>query len=427
MHRIIIGGMRGVWLVLFEPLGNHANIGGTTHGRPLDQHAKRNRQSRGDSGTPGRGFRSSDERLFQTSIRSDWRDCNGGSASLGIHGGTCGTGTVDQSRIESTTEFVKHTLPERTPPGVLCCGNIVYDTLVKPVDELYWGRGTTFVDSIEYHAGGNGANTSRALAILGLSVRLLGAIGTDEAGRFVVRVLRQSGVDTSNVAELSTRTAATVALVNSAGERKFFHGPGASCEAFAEPIDFTPELCEGLSHFHLASLFVLPRLRPRGPEMLIRARRAGLTTSFDTNWDPQEGWMTSLEPCLPHIDVLFMNEDEALMITGSSNPRSAASVVITKGLHTAVMKLGARGCAIYDEEQEIVCPAFEVDARDTTGAGDCFVAGFLAARQRGASLVEAGQFANAVAALSVQKIGAVEGVLPFAETETWMHSTPLRG
>jgi sugar/nucleoside kinase (ribokinase family) len=316
---------------------------------------------------------------------------------------------------------------ERTRSGIICCGNIVHDTLVKPVDELHWGRGTTFVDSIECRAGGNGANTARALAILGMPVRLLGAVGDDDAGRFIMHVLRDSGVDTSRVAEVPAPTAATVALVNSAGERKFFHRLGASCEAFVEPIEFTPELCEGMSHFHLASLFVLPRLRACGPEMLIRAREAQLTTSFDTNWDPQQGWMATLEPCLRHVDILFMNEEEAHMMTGYSDAAAAASTVIARGLRTAVMKLGARGCAIYGDEQEIVCAACDVEAKDTTGAGDCFVAGFLAARQRGASLAEAGQFANAVAALSVQKIGAVEGVLPFAETETWMHSTPLRG
>ncbi len=68
-----------------------------------------------------------------------------------------------------------------------------------------------------------------------------------------------------------------------------------------------------------------------------------------------------------------------------------------------------------------------MDVKDTTGAGDCFVAGFLAARQRGASLADAGHFANAVAAFSVQRMGAVEGVLPLAETESWMRSARLRG
>jgi sugar/nucleoside kinase (ribokinase family) len=122
-----------------------------------------------------------------------------------------------------------------------------------------------------------------------------------------------------------------------------------------------------------------------------------------------------------------MNEDEALMVTGTADPAAGARVVLEKGLRVSVMKLGHRGCAIYTNDREYLCPAFEVDCRDTTGAGDSFVAGFLAASLKGASLPEAGHFANAVGGLSVQKIGAVTGVLPFAETERWMMSAPIRG
>lgn len=310
--------------------------------------------------------------------------------------------------------------------GVLCCGNIVYDTLVKPVDELHWNRGTTFVDSIHYRGGGNGANTSRTLALLDVPVRLLSVVGTDEQGEFALRHIKNSGVDVTYVQQVAAPTAASIVLVNSSGERKFLHRPGASREGFAEPVEFTAELCAGVSHFHLASFFVLPRLRAHGPEVLIRAREAGLTTSFDTNWDPDNGWMNTLEPCIPYLDVLFMNEDEASMITGHSDPASGAAVVLRKGLPVCVMKLGSHGCAIYTDDRELICPAFHVDAKDTTGAGDCFVGGFLAARQRGASLREAGKFANAVAALSTQQIGAVEGVLPLADTEAWMCATSLR-
>ncbi len=311
------------------------------------------------------------------------------------------------------------------PSGVLCCGNIVYDTLVKPVDELK-GRGTTFVDSIHYRGGGNGANTSRALAVLDIPVRLLSVIGADEQGDFALRLIKASGVDITYITRVAAPTAASIVLIDSSGDRRFLHRPGASEQGFAQPIEFTAERCAGISHFHLASFFVLPLLRAHGPEVLIRARRAGLTTSFDTNWDPDNGWMNTLAPCIPYLDVLFMNQDEARMITGHSDPASGASVVLRKGLPVCVMKLGSRGSAIYTCDRELICPAFNVDVKDTTGAGDCFVAGFLAARQRGASFAEAGHFANAVAALSIRKIGAVEGVLSRSETETWMRATPLR-
>ncbi|HEY3936076.1 MAG TPA: carbohydrate kinase family protein [Bryobacteraceae bacterium] len=305
--------------------------------------------------------------------------------------------------------------------GVLCSGSIIYDILVRPVDRMAWGT-TKFVDSIEYHIGGNAANTSRALAILGVSTRLLGFVGRDQQGDLVVEGLRRAGVDTAAIYRGDLATATTVVLVNEAGDRQFLHRLGISQTAFASPVRFDAPLIEGAAHYHLASLFLLPRLRVHAPSMLAKARSVGLRTSLDTNWDAEGRWILDLQPCLPYLDFLFMNEDEARMLTGSSDPSVAAGVVRAGGVRTTVIKLGRRGCAIYTDDREIVCPAFEVNVKDTTGAGDCFVAGFLSALLRNEDLATAGRFANAVGALSVQKIGAVTGVLSRCEVEDWMHS-----
>jgi sugar/nucleoside kinase (ribokinase family) len=84
------------------------------------------------------------------------------------------------------------------------------------------------------------------------------------------------------------------------------------------------------------------------------------------------------------------------MVTGHVDPRPAADVLLGRGARTAILKLGARGCAVYTGGHEILSPAFAVPVKDTTGAGDCFVGAFLSARLRGASLAEAARFANAV-------------------------------
>jgi sugar/nucleoside kinase (ribokinase family) len=303
--------------------------------------------------------------------------------------------------------------------GVICSGAIIYDILVRPMNQLAWGT-TTFVESVEYHVGGNAANTSRALVKLGVAARLVGLVGRDPQGDLVLDELRRDGVDIHAVERTDLPTATTVVLVNQSGERQFLHRQGANRDAFASPLTFDSALIEGAAHYHLASLFLMPRLRVHAAAMLRAARSAGLRTSMDTNWDAEGRWIRDLEPCLPHLDLLFMNEDEARMVTGSSDPAKAASVVRAGGVRIAVMKLGRRGCAIYEADREIVCPAFEVEVRDTTGAGDCFVAGFLSALLGGEDLAAAGRFANAVGALSVQKIGAVAGVLSRAEVEAWM-------
>jgi sugar/nucleoside kinase (ribokinase family) len=311
------------------------------------------------------------------------------------------------------------------PRGILCCGNIVLDIMVRPVEQFEWGT-TTWIDSIEQNLGGNGSNTSYALGMLGVPVRLLGMVGRDPFGELALSILKAGNVDLSAVARSQAPTTASICPVNAAGDRMFLHRVGSSLELFPEPIEFTPAILEGMSHFHLANVFALPQMRKRAPESLARARAAGLTTSQDTGWDARGRWMADIEGCLPYIDIFFMNQDEARMLSGSSDPEEAARCLQSMGASDVVIKLGAAGCAVFTKESAERYPPFEVEVVDTTGAGDCFVGGFLAALSRGGSYAEAARLGNAVGALSVQKLGAINGVRTLAETEAWLRTAQVR-
>ena len=307
------------------------------------------------------------------------------------------------------------------PGGIVCCGNIVFDILVRPVDELRWSA-TTWVESIEQHIGGNGANTSFALARLGVPVRLLSVVGSDATGGQLCTILSEAGVDTQSIESCSEPTATSIVLVKSDGTRLFLHRPGSSSVAFPEPIRFTPDLIGGLPHFHMANVFALPMLRAHAGETLRRAREAGLTTSLDTGWDSRGQWMEVLRPCLPHVDILFVNEDEARMLSGCSGAKEAAAAFRAEGAGTVVVKLGGAGCAAFTDDGEIRAPGIEVPVVDTTGAGDSFAGGFLAALHYGKDLAGAARFANAVGALSVQGLGSVRGLRDLAGTEQFLRS-----
>jgi sugar/nucleoside kinase (ribokinase family) len=311
--------------------------------------------------------------------------------------------------------------------GVLCAGSVVQDTIVGPCEALRWGT-TTFVDSMDRHLGGNGANTARALAMLGNNVRLLGTVGSDDAAAFATAELSVSDVDIHLLLRVDRPNAATTVLVNAAGDRQFLHLLGSSHEAFKEPLEFSSDVTAGMHHFHLASFFVLPHLRTNAAEMLRRAKQAGLTTSLDVNWDPLGEWMGALEPCLRHVDILFLNEDESRMLTGSCDPAVAADHLQSCGAGVVVQKFGREGCAIYpaDRSSEIRCAPFDVAAVDSTGAGDCFAAGFLSAHLRALDFAQAGEWGNAAGALSVGSIGAVAGLLSAAEFEMWRRTAPRR-
>lgn len=289
-------------------------------------------------------------------------------------------------------------------PCVVVTGNIVLDTIVRPVDEVAWGT-TRWVDSIAQHLGGNGANTSYALAKLGVRTRLAGWVGPDSFGDQTLAKLTEGGVDIRFVARSEEPTAASVVLVRSDGQRAFLHRPGVSRVAFSDPLDFNGPLGDDATHYHLANPFGFIAMRRHAPEMLRRAKARGMTTSLDTAWDSRGEWNAVIDPCLEHVDILFMNEIEAERL---GHPR--APVV--------VRKLEAAGCEVNGER----VAGFDVVAVDSTGAGDCFAGAFLAAHLRGASLLEAARFANAVGAMVVSQVGAVTGVRDYASTRDWMRA-----
>jgi sugar/nucleoside kinase (ribokinase family) len=297
---------------------------------------------------------------------------------------------------------------------IIVAGNLVEDILVCPVDRIEYGF-TVWVDSIDHHLGGNGANTSYTLATLGVPVRLRGAVGQDDAGGRVLDTLRGVGVDVESVERMPLPTATTVVLVAPDGSRSFLHSPGASREVFSSALDFPP----APGHFHLANIFSLPHMRRTGAETLARAAAAGWTTSLDTGHDTRGEWMGVLEPCLPNIGLLFANEAEALKISQLADARQAARLFLDRGVHTVVIKRGSNGCAVFSKDAELWVRGFPVATVDTTGAGDCFTGGFLAALHREESLPEAARLANACGALSASRIGSVAGLLGYPETLKW--------
>ncbi|MGH9612622.1 MAG: carbohydrate kinase family protein, partial [Bryobacteraceae bacterium] len=252
--------------------------------------------------------------------------------------------------------------------GVLCCGNMVLDILVRPFEQPSWGA-TQWVESIGQQIGGNGAGTSYAIAKLGVPARLLSEIGSDALADTVLRTLESVNVDLRWVRRSPLPTPTTVALVRADGARSLLHSPGASGEALSEPIEITPELLAGCTRFHLANVFALPKLRAHAADLLRRMREAGLSTSLDTGWDSRGEWMRTLGPCLAHADFCFVNEDEARWLTGAEGHRQAARALRDVGAGTVVLKLGANGCALFNHNGETRVPGFTVPVVDTTGAG----------------------------------------------------------
>lgn len=297
---------------------------------------------------------------------------------------------------------------------VACLGQFTADVVTKPVESL--PDEAVLVDEISLHNGGCACNAAVALGRLGIGTAALGKVGRDAFGDFVLRRLTEAGVDTRGIVrDGAVSTSATVVLVDGQGERSFLHYYGANAAMSEEDVNY--DLLRRCTVLHVAAAFLVPGLdgEPMA-HVLSRAQQMQVTTCLDTAWDPEGRWMEVLEPCLPHLDYFVPSREEARVLSGRDDPPEMAAQFLDRGVDTVVIKLGAEGCYARTADAELSVPAFEVESVvDTLGAGDAFVAGFLAGLVQGRGLEKACQLGNAVGACCVRGTGP-EGVRSLEET-----------
>jgi sugar/nucleoside kinase (ribokinase family) len=173
---------------------------------------------------------------------------------------------------------------------------------------------------------------------------------------------------------------------------------------------------------HVGGTYLLPRFDGAGAAQLFEsARRDGKLTSMDVTWDTTGRWLATIEPCLPHLSFFLPSIREAREITGRERPEEMAELLQGRGVETVAIKLGAQGCYVKPAGAPgFFSPAFRTEVVDTTGAGDAFVAGFLAGVLRGRDPAACARLACAVAALNIRKVGATAGMPRMEEADSLM-------
>ena len=307
---------------------------------------------------------------------------------------------------------------------VFCAGNAVADVLARPVDHLAPPGTSQHLEDVALGPGGNSINTGIALARLGVGVRIAAALGEDRFGQFLRERVRAEGIDDSGLVALpGAKTSTSIVLVQATGERRFLHLRGVSAYFSEQHLDWTR--VEGARVFHYASAFALPAFDGAPlARTLQRARQIGCLTSVNICWDVQGRWLKLLEPSLVCTDFIFPNREEGQQLTGETDPAAIARRLRRLGVKTVIVKLGPAGCYVESPQGAFTSPGFPVHPVDTTGAGDCFAAGFLAALCRGQSLAEAARYANAAGALATLGLGGADSAPTTAEVEGFLqHSS----
>jgi ribokinase len=282
---------------------------------------------------------------------------------------------------------------------VVVVGDVMTDVVTSLSGPVAHGSDTPA--RVEQRGGGAGANVAAWLARAGAAVTLIGRVGDDAAGRAIAEGLRDEGVDARLAIDPSRPTGTCVVLVEPGGERSMLPDAGANAGLEAVPLP------EDAAHLHLAGYALLhPGSRPAARALLADARARGLSVSVDPSSAApiaRAGVATFLE-WIQGIQLLVPNRDEAAMLTNMPDPKAAARALTAQAAEV-VVKLGPQGALWTDGDEQVRAPAVDVQVADTTGAGDAFAAGLLAARLAGAAPADALGAACALAAEAVARPG----------------------
>ncbi|RAP75980.1 carbohydrate kinase family protein [Paenibacillus montanisoli] len=272
--------------------------------------------------------------------------------------------------------------------------------------------------------GSSSAIAAAGLAGLGFDVSFVSIVGDDEFGRFSVSELIRLGVDVSHVIiDRTVQTGVTLSLTDGS-DRSLLTYMGSI--GSVSPSMIPPELMREASHVHFGSYFLQEQMQPHWIEVFKLAKAQGLTTSFDAGWDPAEHWdRERLAALLAYTDWFIPSEEEALRIFEVGSVEQLPER-LPSARGAVIVKCGSAGSVgIFEGGRIEHARPFAVQPVDTTGAGDSFNAGFIAAKLHGLSDLEALEYANACGALSTLAIGGAGTVTSEGLARFWPEGRQL--
>lgn len=314
---------------------------------------------------------------------------------------------------------------------VVCLGELLVDMF--PAEQ---GRRLGQVSAFQPKPGGAPANVAVSLARLGVSSAFIGKVGDDAFGHHLVEVLAQEGVTIEGIRfDKNTRTTLAFIAMPDAdhAEFLFYRNPGADTRLSIGDLDHQMLADGKIFHFGSLSLVEDP-IRSAVYRALEIVRGAGGMVSLDVNyrptlWDSPSAAYKEVMAILPAVDLLKVNEDELFLLSGSSDIKSGTKTLLNSGPEVVIVTLGANGSTFRTGDGADFLAAFQVKTVDATGCGDAFIAGVLAqiigaddwrTQLSKANMQAALRFANAVGALTAQKLGVIPALPTLAEVQNFL-------
>lgn len=295
-------------------------------------------------------------------------------------------------------------------PEIVVIGASIIDILARTATPKVFETGSLPMEAIRMSVGGDAANEAAVLSYLGKKVQLETVIGKDRGGDFLKKYFadKQVILPEDSFRE-DVNTGINIVLIDDAAERHFLTDPKGSLRALEVDHVHMP-FPESAKIVCLASVFVFPKVKTKELITIFsQARAQGKIVCADLTKRKNQETLEEMKEAFALVDYLLPNDDEAMLLSGTDSTEAAAEAFFAAGVKHVILKCGRRGCYIRSREfTGYIAPEKTLVPVDTTGAGDSFVAGFLAGLAEERSLTECARLANACGARAVQVVGATE-------------------
>ena len=316
-------------------------------------------------------------------------------------------------------------------PDVISFGELLID-FVPTVS------GVNLIDAPAFKKapGGAPANVAVGLARLGVSIGFMGKVGDDAFGHFLVNVLSENNVDISAMRfSHEARTALAFVSLDSQGEREFMFYRHPSADMLYSPDEVDAEYILGAKLFHFGSITLITEPSRSATRRALKiARQGNMLISYDPNlrinlWPDEKSAKSGMMSVWTEAHIIKVSEEEIQFLSGETDIVVGAKSLWHQNLRLLVVTRGSKGCTFITPDLLGNVPGYSVDAVDTTGAGDGFVAGLiyglLGNQDRWydeSNLFSVCRFANAVGALTTIERGAIPALPSKQQVLEFLHT-----
>ena len=315
----------------------------------------------------------------------------------------------------------------------VCIGELLIDFIAMEASDL------TDASIFMKFPGGAAGNVAVGLSNMGLKAGVISKVGKERFGDFIIKTLNHYNVDSSQIHRDDFRkTGLAFVALNEKGvpEYTFYRDPCASM--FLKPEEVKPEYIKKGKGIYFSSMSLINEpVRSANYKAVHIAKKHKLLVTFDPNvrislWESEEKAKTEIKKILRYINILKINTDELNFLWGERDKEKLCKEIIQEysNIRLLALTLGENGCLLMNSDKKLsYINAFNVDIKDTTGAGDAFFSALVNRVIKIGNidslddLYNIGKYANAAAALTIKRPGVITAIPTEIEIQSFLLNT----